>query len=130
MVHRIDLADYGMFSKYGYPPLEFLTVPDWLYGRMVAASGQPARRLIDYYREAGARLGYSTEIYILRVLGSAPDLPVPTRELRAGVDYGEQELKLVREIRPRLIERFRQMPDRDLLPSSILFVARKPGGPL
>jgi hypothetical protein len=57
-------------------------------------------------------------------------LPVPTRELRAGVDYGDKELKLVREVRPRLIERFRRMPDQDLLPSSIVFVARKPGGSL
>jgi SAM-dependent methyltransferase len=127
MVHRIDLTDYGMFSKYGFHPLEFLTVSDWWYGRMVAGSGQPARRLIDYYRETGARLGYSTEIYVVRVLGSTADLPVPTRELHAGVDYGEKELRLVREIRPRLIERFRRMPDADLLPASMLFVGRKPG---
>jgi len=62
IVHRIDLRDYGMFSKYGFHPLEFLTVPDWIYRRMVAASGQPNRLLIDYYRELGARMGYETEL--------------------------------------------------------------------
>src|SRR5262249_54880083 len=39
-VHMIDLRDYGMFSKHGFHPLEFLTVPDWVYRRMVEGSGQ------------------------------------------------------------------------------------------
>ena len=45
MVHRIDLRDYGMFSKYGFHALEFLTVPEWIYRHMVEGSGQPDRRL-------------------------------------------------------------------------------------
>jgi hypothetical protein len=126
MVHRIDLADYGMFSKYGFHPLEFLTVPEWAYRRMVEASGQPDRRLIDYYREVGARLGYQTEIYILRVVGTEEYLATPVRELRAGLHYTDRQLKLVREIRPRLVEPFRNLPDADLLPSCILFVGKKP----
>jgi SAM-dependent methyltransferase len=126
MVHRIDLRDYGMFSKYGFHPLEFLTVPDWIYRRMVESSGQPDRRLIDYYREVGARMGYQTEIYATKVLGSNADLPEPRRELRPGVDYSEQSLKMIAEIRPRLLERYRKLPDADLLVQSIVFVARKP----
>ena len=126
MVHRIDLRDYGMFSKYGYHPLEFLTVPDWIYRRMVEGSGQPNRRLIDYYRETGARMGYETEIYAAKVVGSEADLPEPRRELRPGIDYSGQQLKLIAEIRPRLLERYRKLPDADLVVQSIVFVARKP----
>jgi SAM-dependent methyltransferase len=57
MVHLIDLRDYGMFSKHGFHPLEFLTVPDWVYRLMVEGSGQPDRRLIGYYRDVAARMG-------------------------------------------------------------------------
>lgn len=126
MVHRIDLRDYGMFSKYGFHALEFLTVPDWIYPRMVEGSGQPNRRLIDYYRDIGVRMGYATEIYATKVLGSDLDLPEPRRELRAGIDYSDRQLKMIYEIRPRLLERFRRLPDPDLLVTSMVFVARKP----
>lgn len=126
MVHRVDLRDYGMFSKYGFHALEFLTVPDWIYRRMVEGSGQPNRRLIDYYREVGARMGYETEIYATKVLGSEIDLPEPRRELRPGIDYSEQQLKMIAEIRPRLLERYRKLSDADLLVASMVFVARKP----
>jgi SAM-dependent methyltransferase len=127
MVHRIDLRDYGMFSKYGFHALEFLTVPDWIYRRMVESSGQPDRRMIDYYRDIGTSMGYQTEIYITKVLGSNADLPEPQRVLRPGIDYTDRQLNMVREIRPRLIERYRKLPDVDLLAASILFVGRKPG---
>ncbi len=126
MVHRIDLRDYGMFSKYGFHPLEFLTVPDWIYRRMVEGSGQPNRRLIDYYREVGARMGYETEIYAAKVVSSDTDLPEPRRKLRPGIDYSERQLKMIAEIRPRLLERYRKLSDADLVVQSIVFVARKP----
>jgi SAM-dependent methyltransferase len=126
MVHRIDLGDYGMFSKYGFHALEFLTVPNWIYRRMVEGSGQPNRRLIDYYREVGARMGYETEIYATRVLGSNLDLPEPRRVLRPGIDYSDRQLKMIAEIRPRLLERFRKLSDADLLVQSMVFVASKP----
>ena len=126
MVHRIDLRDYGMFYKYGFHPLEFLTVPDWIYRRMVEGSGQPNRRLIDYYREEGARMGYETEIYATKVLDVEADLPEPRRELRPGIDYSERQLKMIAEIRPRLLERYRALSDADLLVQSMVFVARKP----
>jgi SAM-dependent methyltransferase len=127
MVHRIDLRDYGMFSKHGFHPLEFLTVPEWVYKRMVSGSGQPDRRMIDYYRNIGRSMGYQTDVYITRVLKSASDLPEPRRELRAGVDYQDWQLKMVQEIRPRLLDQFQALPDTDLLAASIVFVGRKPG---
>jgi len=126
MVHRIDLRDYGMFSKFGFHPLEFLTVPDWIYRYMVEGSGQPNRRLIDYYREVGASMGYQTEIYAAKVLGSESDLAEPRRELRPGIDYSDQQVNMIAEIRPRLLERYRRLSDADLAVQSIVFVARKP----
>jgi hypothetical protein len=47
-----------MFLKYGFHPLEFLTVSDTVYRYMVEYSGQPNRRLVDYYRRKMAQLGY------------------------------------------------------------------------
>jgi SAM-dependent methyltransferase len=126
MVHRIDLRDYGMFSRYGFHPLEFLSVPDWIYRHMVEGSGQPNRRLIDYYRAVGARMRYDAEIYATKVLGSESDLPEPRRELLPGIDYSEQQLKMTAEIRPRLLERYRKLSDADLLVQSMVFVMRKP----
>ena len=126
MVHRIDLRDYGMFSKYGFHALEFLTVPDWAYRRMVEGSGQPNRRLIDYYREVGASMGFETKIYATKVLGVDADLLEPRLELRPGIDYSEQQLKTIAAIRPRLLDRYRRLPDTDLMVQSLVFVARKP----
>jgi SAM-dependent methyltransferase len=127
LVHRIDLSDYGVFSKHGFNPLEFLTVPDWIYQRMVEDAGQPNRRLIDYYRNVGAQMGYDTEVHITQVLGSSTDLESPVRELRAGIDYTDRDQKLIAEIRPRLLDRYKKLPEADLLVRSIVFVARKPG---
>jgi hypothetical protein len=93
---------------------------------MVEGSGQPDRQLIDYYREVGARLGYEAEIHATKVLGSELDLPEPRRELRPGVDYSEQQLKMIAKIRPRLLERYRKLPDTDLMVQSLVLVARKP----
>jgi SAM-dependent methyltransferase len=125
-VHVIDLRDYGMFSKYGFHPLEFLTVSDRIYPYMVAASGQPNRRLIDYYRHALGARGYDTTIYVTWVLGQDRPLGEYRTSLRYGVDYSDRNLALVRSIRPRLLPRYRQLSDDDLLVESILVVAVKP----
>jgi SAM-dependent methyltransferase len=125
-VHNIDLRDYGMFSKYGFHPLEFLTVPDAVYKYMVESSGQPNRRLLDYYRSAMARFGYRTVVYRAWVLGERTRLPEYRTELRFGRDYTDENLKLVRSIRPRLLPRYRNLPDDVLLTASILLVADKP----
>ena len=50
--------------------------------------------------------------------GSAPTL----RILKA---VGSRHVKMLAEIRPRLLERYRKLSDADLLVQSIVFVARK-----
>jgi SAM-dependent methyltransferase len=128
-VHVIDLGDYGMFSKYGFHPLEFLTIPDGVYRYMVEASGQPNRRPLDYYRRTMDLFGYRTEIYRTWVLGAPRRLPEYVTDLQPGRDYTEQQVALVRSIRPRLLPRYRDLPDSDLLTRSILLVADKPLAP-
>jgi len=125
-VHVIDLRDYGMFSKYGFHPLEFLTIPDGIYRYMVESSGQPNRRLLNYYRDKMAALGYRADIYSTWVLGGTARLPEYRTELRYGRDYSAASLQLLQSIRPRLLTRYRQLSDDDLLTQSILLVARKP----
>jgi SAM-dependent methyltransferase len=125
-VHMIDLRDYGMFSKYGFHPLEFLTIPDGLYRYMVEASGQPNRRLLDYYRSKMTSLGYQTTFFRAWVVGGTrPLVPYPT-ELKHGRDYSDANLQLVRSIRGRLLPRYRSLSDDDLLTASVLMVAEKP----
>ena len=127
IVHKIDLSDYGMFTRHGFPALEFLTVPEWAYRRMTEASGQPNRRRVNYYREVAQRLGYSCEIYVTYILGVDRELTPPKIRIQPSVDYSDASLQMIREIRPRLAAPFRGLPDADLLVQGILFVVRKPG---
>jgi hypothetical protein len=128
-IHKIDLTDYRMFSKHGYHPLEFLTIPDSVYRYMVESTGQSNRRLIDYYRDKMHQLGYEQRIYATWLLGATHEL-IPPVELggQDGVAW-RHALEQVRAIKPRLLERYRRLPDEDLAVQGILLVARKPGVP-
>ncbi len=125
MVHRVDLRDYGMFSKRGFHPLEFLTIPDHLYRWIAKGVGRPNRRRIDYYRSMTAKLGYRTKIYVTRIAGHDEEL-VPRRErLVYGQDYDASTLALIQSIRPRLARPFRRLADSDLMIAGIFLVAQK-----
>jgi SAM-dependent methyltransferase len=126
LLHKVDLRDYGMFSKYGYHPLEFLTVPDAVYRQMVESTGQPNRRLVDYYRHKTSELGYETSIYTTWVLGNPRELTPHKQTLEKGVDYSDATLEQIRSIRPRLLERYKQLPDADLMVEGIYLVAHRP----
>lgn len=125
-VHVIDLGDYGMFSKHGFHPLEFLTVPDFLYRYMVESTGQPNRRALDYYRATADRYGYSARVFHTWVVGAPTHLPEYRTELVYGRDYSDENLELIRAVRPRLLSRYRNLPDEDLLTRSVLIVLDKP----
>ena len=127
-VHVIDLRDYGMFSKFGFHPLEFLTITDGVYRFMVENTGQPNRHLLNYYRDKMAALGYDAKIYRTWVLGGTTRLePYPT-ELKYGRDYTDANLSQLSAIRPRVLPRYRNLPDEDLLTQGILLVADKRSG--
>jgi hypothetical protein len=128
-VHVVDLRDYGMFTKHGFHPLEFLTIPDGVYRYMVESTGQPNRRRVDYYRGKLASLGYETQIYPTWVVGGTSRFKEYPRNLELGRDYTRENLELVKAIRPRLLPRYQQLSDDDLLTASILVVATKRSGP-
>jgi SAM-dependent methyltransferase len=125
MVHKIDLRDYGMFTKYGFPALEFLTVPEWAYRHMAESSGQPNRRRVNYYRDVARRFGYAYTIYVTHILGVEQELVPPKQTIQRDLDYPASSLQTIREIRPRLAAQFRELSDADLLVQGFFFVARK-----
>jgi hypothetical protein len=124
-VHVIDLRDYGMFSKFGFHQLEFLTLSDGVYRYMTESTGQPNRHLLNYYRDKMTALGYQATIYRTWVLGANRGLDPHPTELRYGRDYTDANLALLSTIRPRLLPRYRQLSDEDLLTQGILLVADK-----
>lgn len=87
MLHQIDLSDYGIFSRHGYHPLEFLTVPDGLYRAMTGLCGGPNRVMVNVYRK-----------WVDKV----------------EVTHWYEDFN-VEEIRSRLLERYRVMASQDLL---------------
>ncbi len=126
MIHRIDLRDHGLFTRKGMDPMEFLTVPDFIWKRIHPHAGKINRHRIDSYRKKLTDLGYDFKILVTHVMGHSGDLvPHPPR-LTEGRDFSGNDLSLVRRMRPRLLSRFRQLSDEDLLTSGILVVARKP----
>lgn len=129
MLHKIDLTDYGIFSGAGLNPLTFLTIGEPVY-RLMAASGGVNRKTVDYYRSLLGRLGYDAKFYLTEVIGRGRrgDMHERREQPLAGIDYTEETLALVREIRPQLIERYRHLPDEDLLVAGTFMVARKPPG--
>lgn len=125
MFHQIDFGDHGMFTKGGLHPLTFLTVPNWVYRLMQKGRAAPNRRLIDYYRSKMGEFGYDAEITISQVVGEgAPLSPYPVR-LKLGRDFSDKHVALIREIRPHLIGRFRDLSDEDLIAAGISLTARK-----
>ena len=131
LLHKIDLRDYGLFSSNGHHPLEFLTIPGGVYERMARNSDRPSRKTVDYYRNTMTDYGYDAELYTTMVTrrgyAKPPVEVLPHKpRLEYGIDYTEETLGLIRSIRPRLAQPFRQMSDEDLMVAGIFMVARKP----
>lgn len=125
MAHEIDLRDHDIFTGGGQHPLTFLTVSDRVYGWMGAAGGQPNRLLVDYYRGAMAKLGFESKILVTHVAGE-PEADAGTRTRVRDVSEVEAAKPLAEEIRPRLLERYRDLEASDLAVSGIFLLATKP----
>jgi SAM-dependent methyltransferase len=126
MIHKIACADW-MFRQDGYHPLEFLTIPEPIYKMIARDSGKSNRRTIDYYRRAMQRFGYDAELQITRVVGGeGEEFPPHTTCLVKDVHYTEDTIQLIRGIRPRLLPRFRELCDEDLMVEGMFLVAAKP----
>ena len=124
-IHKIDLRDYEMFHKHGFHRLEFLTIPDSVYRYMTQASGQPNRRLVDYYRGKMAELGYDSTIHIA-MAANGKEMEEYKLKLVKGVDYTEESLQSYQAMRPRLLPRYQSLSDEDLITEAILLAGRKP----
>lgn len=127
MLHKIDLSDYGMFSRNGMNPLTFLTIAEPIYRLMAEGSGLPNRKLKSYYQCKLAELGYDTKLLVAGVIGRGTkgDLHPHKEVITNGVEYTDANLEFVRRIRPSLAAEFRHLPDEELLVNSIFVVARK-----
>ncbi len=127
-MHKIDLSDQGVFSGGGMNPLTFRTIGEAVYRRMAAGEGVTNRKAVNYYRGQMKRLGYDARFYVTEIIGGDSRGRLHTRRERplAGADYTDETLAFIREIRPRLVEEFRGLPDEDLLVAGAFMVARKP----
>ena len=127
-IHKIDLGDQGLFTGGGMNPLTFRTIGEKVYRMMAAGEAVTNRRTVDYYRDLMRRMGYEAKFHITDIIGSDRRGRLRTHRERplAGVDYTDETLALVREIRPRLVKPYRDLPDEDLIVSGTFMVARKP----
>ena len=127
MLHGVDLSDHKMFSKYGYNPLTLLTIPDWLYHLMSSGTGDPNREDVSRYRSKLSSLGYETRVLTAKIVGSNTEIVPHVERVENCVHYGDEQLAIVSTIRPKLLERYRNLSDEDLLQSAIFIDARKKG---
>ncbi len=127
MLHGVDLSDHALFSKYGYNPLTLLTVPDWLYHLMSSYTGDPNREDVSRYRAKLSSLGYETRVLTAKVVGSNTEIVPHVERIENRVHYGDEQLAIVSSIRPKLLERYRNLSDEDLLQGAIFIDARKKG---
>ncbi|HKY29581.1 MAG TPA: hypothetical protein VJM12_16705 [Pyrinomonadaceae bacterium] len=128
MLHKIDLSDKGMFRDHGLNPLTYLTIPEPVYRLMAQGSGRANRKLMSDYRAILTALGYEGRLLITDVIGrkGKGDLHPHEETLDRGSDYVATAQMLVNEIRPRLIPKFRTLPDEELIISGVFLIARKP----
>ena len=126
MLHKVDFRDHGIFTGGGMHPLTFLTIPERPYELMIRHSGQPNRRLLDWYRATLAALGYDARLLVTRVVGRDDELSPHAAKLSLDPSRDRHTLELLRAIRPRLQPRFGALDDEDLAAAGIFIVARKP----
>jgi SAM-dependent methyltransferase len=125
MIHKIDFSDHGLFSSKGFHPLTYLTIPESLYRLMTYDSGKPNRRLINYYKQKMIALGYDVRILISHIIGSEAEILPHKETVIYGCDYFDSTILLIKNIRPHLTDKFRNMPDDELIADSIFLTAKK-----
>jgi hypothetical protein len=96
---------------------------------MAIDSGKPNRKLMSYYQDVMRKMDYDTKVLITGIIGMGdPEKGVlhPHKEkIALGEDYTEASIDLVKNIRSRLIGKFKELPDGELLVDGIFIVARK-----
>jgi SAM-dependent methyltransferase len=123
LIHRIDLRDHAMFP--GHHPLTFLTVPEGVYRRMVAASGRPNRAILPHYRRWLEASGLPGALKITRLVGVEGEFAPSAWEALPQAARAAA-LATVERIRPKLARPFRGMSAEDLATAGCVLTARKP----
>ncbi len=124
-IHKVDLRDHGMFTRDGYNPFFFLTIPAYTWALMTKHCGKPNRKRADYFEEKFKGLGYDYNARITNLMTREGEI-VPHKKLIArGIDYDGGDLRTIEEIRPRLLAEFKRLSDENLLIGGIFIVARK-----
>lgn len=125
LIHKVDLRDHGIFSSSGGHPLTFLTINSKIWRMMSEYCGRPNRKRIDCYRLIADPNDFDSRIYITHIVGLQNEL-IPHRiHIEYPIDYREDTLKLIKEIRPRISPEFRHLSDEDLSIAGIFLVAQK-----
>jgi SAM-dependent methyltransferase len=85
----------------------------------------PNRRHVAWYRAKATELGYDARFYVSRVVGR-DNVTLLKERPEPGVDYDEDTIALVEEMRASFGPENRHAPAEELLAAGIVLVARKP----
>lgn len=122
LLHKVDLRDHEMFSRYAHE-LRFLEVPDWLYSKMVGYAGRPNRVLVDQYRAVLREIGLDYQILVTRLAKVGDICPhVPYEHISP--DLKQEAIAYVRSVRKHFARSLLSLSDADLSVAGIFIVAR------
>jgi len=123
MAHVIDLRDHGMFS-YKWHELKFLEVPEFLYRRMVAASGRPNRYLLPDYRDMMDGMRVETDFRVTSLAGAGRIDP-SARYDSISEATRRKSTEFVRAVRGGFDPRFSAYSDEELSVTGFVLLVRK-----
>lgn len=122
MLHQVDCRDHGQFSQH-FHELKFLEVPGLMY-LPLSWGGGPNRVLVSSYRNALQKAKMQFQIYVTSLAG-VPELPRPMLMEQIPEDLIESSKLYISQVRSRLIRRFRDMRDEDLMVTGFLLSCAK-----
>ncbi|PIX07564.1 MAG: hypothetical protein COZ76_02755 [Flavobacteriales bacterium CG_4_8_14_3_um_filter_35_10] len=126
MLHKIDLRDYGMFTKANNHQLGNLMYPSWIYKLMTNHSGLPNRNRISHYKILLESLHFKSTFYITHIFGSNENEFIPHKNnIVYRQDYDDNHLNYIEQVRSKLANEFKKLPALDLLISGVFVVATK-----
>jgi len=124
-LHKVDLRDHEMFTRDGFNPLTFLTIPAFVWNLMTRHSGKPNRKTAEYFKEKLEALGYDYDIWVTHLVTRENEIKPHKKEIISGMDYDSRDLEIVKSIRPRLSMEFSRFSDESLLVGGIFITAKK-----
>ena len=124
-MHKVDLRDHEMFTRDGYNPFFFLTIPAFTWGLMTKHCGKPNRKRADYFEKKFKELGYDYDVWITHLMTRTDEIMPHKKQITKVIDYNSEDIKIIDMIRSGLSAEFKQLSDENLLIGGIFIVARK-----